>query len=78
MGTPWAPAYACVHLGWWEEETVYALTLYCGHAHIWLQYIDDVLMVWTGTRQELSEFMDELGQNTPNIRLTYVADPCKI
>lgn len=22
MGAPWAPAYACLHLGWWEQSVV--------------------------------------------------------
>lgn len=71
-----APAYGCLHLGWWEEDTVYTLSMYQSHAHLWLWYIDDVLMVWTGTRQELVDFMDILGHITRNICLTYVADPC--
>lgn len=32
-------------------------------------------MVWSGTHSELVEFMEELGNNTRNIHLTYVADP---
>lgn len=49
MGAPWAPAYACLHLGWWEEEVVYTLSMYLNHACVWLRYIKDVLMVWSGT-----------------------------
>lgn len=75
MGAPWAPAYACLHLGWWEEEKVYASSMYLGHACCWLRYIDDVLMVWAGTSDELEVFMAELENNTRNIHLTYTADP---
>lgn len=44
----------------------------------WLMYIDDVLMVWAGTRSEQVDFMGELGNNTRNLRLTFVVDPHEI
>lgn len=36
---PWAPSYACLHLGAWEEEVVYVSSLYCSHALFWLRYM---------------------------------------
>lgn len=64
MGAPWAPAYARLYLGWWEEDTIFASPKYLSQACAWLRYIDDVLMVWTGTQLELPTFMEELGNNT--------------
>lgn len=52
--------------------------MYLSHVCAWLRYIDVVLMVWAGTQPELEEFMVELGNNTRNIHLTYVVDPCQI
>lgn len=49
MGAPWELAYACLHLGLWEEQIVYPSSMYRAHAAAWACYIDDVLMVWTGT-----------------------------
>lgn len=45
MGAPWAPSYACLHLGLWEEEVIYKMTMYLSHCCLWLRYIHDVLMV---------------------------------
>lgn len=64
MGAPWAPSYACLHLGCWEEEVVYASTMYLGHARTWLRYINNVLVIWEGSRADLTAFMEELGHNT--------------
>lgn len=68
MGTPWAPSYACLHLGLWEDEVVYRSQLYLSHSNMWLRYIDDILMIWGGTIQQL--FIDELNNNR-NFRLTF-------
>lgn len=46
MGAPWAPAYACLHLGLWELECVYPSSMYLSHCSLWLRYIDDVIMLW--------------------------------
>lgn len=53
MGT----AYACLHLGIWEEEEVFDRPMYLGHVHKWLRYIDDVLVVWVGDIDSLHEFV---------------------
>lgn len=45
MGAPWAPAYASLYLGLWEEEeVVYKSLMYLGHRLPFPRYIDDVLM----------------------------------
>lgn len=59
MGAPWAPAYACLHLRWWEEEVVYGSPMYLGHARTWLRYINDILMIWESSTTELKAFMDK-------------------
>lgn len=74
MGAAWAPAYACLHLGCWEEEDVFCLPLYLSHVHTWLRYIDDVLVIWTGNITTLHGFIDQLNVNERNIRLTYTYD----
>lgn len=53
MGAPWAPAYACLHLGLWEEDLVFTSPMNLGHVHTWLRYIDDVLMIWRGDVESL-------------------------
>lgn len=69
MGAPWAPAYACLHLGLWEKKL--SLARFLAHAISWARYIDDVLMIWTGSIDELHEFIQELNRNERNFHLTY-------
>lgn len=71
MGAPWAPSYACLHLGLWEEEVVFKSSMYLSHCRLWLRYIDDVLMVWEGSAEQLVDFVSQLNINERNIRLTY-------
>lgn len=33
MGAPWAPEYACLHMGLWERDLVYTSLMYLGHVH---------------------------------------------
>ncbi|XP_056406730.1 uncharacterized protein LOC130298192 [Hyla sarda] len=40
----------------------------------WARYIDDVLMIWQGTTDELESFMRQLNHNTKNIKVTYSYD----
>lgn len=78
MGAAWAPAYACLHLGLWEEEEVFNSPMYLGHVHTWLRYIEDVFMVWRGNLKDLRLFIDHLNQNKRNIHLTCTCDQIEI
>lgn len=71
MGAPWTPSYACLHLGLWEEEVVFKSSMYLGHCRLWLRYIDDVLIIWRGTVEEIMDFLSQLNINDRNIKLTY-------
>lgn len=62
-GAPWAPSYACLHLGLWELETVYQMPMYLSVGIYCLRYIDDILMVWRGDEEQLMEFLSALNQN---------------
>ncbi|XP_068129502.1 extracellular calcium-sensing receptor-like [Hyperolius riggenbachi] len=72
MGAACAPAYANLHLGFWERSIVYKHPLWQEHAPLWIRYIDDILMVWTGTEEELGAFLRDLNDNSLNIKLTFV------
>lgn len=71
IGAPWAPAYACLHLGRWEQSEVYVSSLYLRHVQLWIRYIDDVLLIWGWTKEELHQFISELNVNAKNIKLTF-------
>lgn len=74
MGAPWAPSYACLHLGLWKWGVVYKMPMYLSRALTWLRYIDDIMMVWLGDREELDEFLSILNKNDRNTVLTHVID----
>lgn len=65
------PAYACLHLGWWEEEVVYCSKWYLSHALLWLRYIDYMLLIWKGIPDTLGEFIEELNLNIRKIKVTF-------
>ncbi|CAJ0929289.1 unnamed protein product, partial [Ranitomeya imitator] len=71
MGAKCAPAYANTFLGWWEEKFVYPLPSFAAHVHAWLRFIDDIFILWKGTREECEEFFNNLNSNPFNIFLTY-------
>lgn len=59
----------------WEEELVYPSPMNLGHSRLWLRYIDDVLMIWEGSEQDLLQFMNELNTNDRNIKLSFTVHP---
>ncbi|CAJ0921591.1 unnamed protein product [Ranitomeya imitator] len=71
MGAKCAPAYANTFLGWWEDTIVYSSPLFVAHVHAWYRFIDDVFMIWKGTKEECITFFDILNSNPYNIFLTY-------
>ena len=57
MGTRMAAAYANLFMGDFEKK---ALQNYPDKPHLWLRYIDDILMVWTHGEEKLDEFIKNL------------------
>lgn len=65
MGSPCAPSYANLLLGWWEASIVFG-----DHQHpladkigLWIRYIDNVFVIWNGNPEEFVTFMQDLNQN---------------
>lgn len=74
MWAAWEPTYACLQLGLWEEEGVFTSLMYQDHVHMWLRYIDDVLLLWRGDLENLHNIIGQLNDNIRNIHLTYTYD----
>ncbi|XP_072007089.1 uncharacterized protein [Engystomops pustulosus] len=70
MGAKCAPSYANLFLGWWEENVVYRLEAYKTKVSGWFRYIDDILLLWTGSSEDCVGFISELNNNPWNIKLT--------
>ena len=62
MGTICVPAYTNIFMAQFEVKHIY---LYIhGKALLILKSIDDIFLVWNGTKKELILFVDELNKKT--------------
>lgn len=56
MGTKCAPSYANLFMGKFEKDHLYPRIK--GKCITYLRYIDDILLIWTASKQELKEFIE--------------------
>ncbi|KAM8945809.1 meiosis-specific coiled-coil domain-containing protein MEIOC [Pelodytes ibericus] len=71
MGATCAPTYAHSHLGFWEQEVVFDQLggTVGSHVALWVRFIDDILMMWEGSVDELEYFMAIINDNNRNLRI---------
>ena len=71
MGACFAPNYANLFLGYWEEKYVYSNSnIFLDKIIWWGRYIDDVLLFWSGSKEELTEFHRYLNNTNINLKLS--------
>lgn len=68
MGAKFAPSVANAFMAQWEEEAVHKnppmkLTLY-------KRFIDNLIIIWNGSKVSLEKFLCDLNQNDRKIQLT--------
>lgn len=68
MGTKMAPAYANIFMAeleksFWEEQTIQPL--------LYRRYIDDILIIWGGTEEELEQCLRDLNNHHDTIKFTH-------
>ena len=69
MGTKLAPTYACLFMGWLEED--FLKNKWKGkQPKLWKRFIDDIIFLWDDTLEELELFMRELNQHHSHIKFT--------
>ena len=68
MGIKMAPAYANLFMGKLEMKLTEL-----GHKHMitWKTFIDDIFIIWTGTRDEFTTYIDTANTLHSTIKLTY-------
>ena len=74
MGTICAPAYANIFMA--EFEQTYVHPLIKDKSINFLLYIDDIFIVWKKSEKQFKDFMSELNQKHPSVKLDYKSD-CK-
>ena len=66
MGTICAPPYANIFMAYFEEKFIYPLIR--NAATLYLRYIDDIILIWTKSENELLIFFEKLNQQHPSIK----------
>ena len=68
IGTKFAPQYAILFMGQFEEAAIN------GHAlkpWVWWRYIDDIFLIWEHGEDEFRQFMEYLNSIDANIQFTH-------
>ena len=80
MGTSCAPSYANLYLGEWEKAFLTSTIVqpFIHFVSSWFRYIDDVLMIWEGSIEELNSFMSIMNQNDLNLKFTVTSSDIQI
>lgn len=68
MGTRMAPTYANIFMAKIEEEFLKERQL---RPVLYLRYIDDILMIWTHSKNELDTFLKDLNNYHPHLKFTH-------
>lgn len=68
MGTKCAPTYANIFMGEFEEKHIYPRIKDLSTKY--LRYIDDIFLLWKGTRAQLDKFIHDINEVHPSIRFT--------
>lgn len=72
MGSCFAPSYACLMMGFWEERFIFnpQSNVFLPSIPLWRRFVDDVVFFWTGSESQLSNFMEYINNTTPFLRFT--------
>ncbi len=71
MGACFAPNHSNLFMGLWEETFVYSnLNVYVEKIMRWGRYIDDILLLWSGSGTELLQFHAYLNSSNNNLKLS--------
>ncbi|OCT80567.1 hypothetical protein XELAEV_18027379mg [Xenopus laevis] len=57
---------------------VYTNSSYIHYCQLYKRYIDDIIMIWTGTIESLMGFCGQLNSAVPTIKFTMIHDPVRI
>ena len=69
MGTICAPAYANLFMGKFENDNIYPHIK--EFSKLYLRYIDDIFMTWTGSFDSFKNFIDKLNSCHSSIKFDY-------
>ena len=67
MGTNCAPSYANIFVDWFEEK----FPLLANLSDFYLRFIDDIFLIWNGTKTEFDDFFKKINECHPSIKFEY-------
>lgn len=71
MSTPVAPTFANLFQSAREEKYIYSMNnLFIWYIKLWPTFIDDVLIVWSGSEEQFGEFLEYINVNRLNMEFT--------
>eukprot|EP00079_Xenopus_tropicalis_P032370 XP_017946141.1 PREDICTED: uncharacterized protein LOC108645441 [Xenopus tropicalis] len=71
MGAKFAPSYANLFLGWWEELHIYSENNhFSDNIQYYGRYIDDIIIIWSGTDEQFNDFIKHINTNNYNLQFT--------
>ena len=68
MGKKFTPAYAKIFMANWEDEVLVTCRKQPLH---YLRYLDDIWGIWTGSKDEFTDFVSTLNAHDPSIQLKH-------
>ena len=77
MGSSLAPNYANLFLGYLEENNILN-THYQKFIKFYLRFLDDILILWKGSRPTLTAFLKYINKIHPRIKFTYTSSETEI
>ena len=69
MGTICAPSHANIFMDNFEKKLIYPFIK--GFSLIYLRFIDDKFLIWTGNKKDLVKFLNELNTKHKSIKFEY-------
>lgn len=74
MGARFAPSYANIFMGFWEEHFIWKNNPFGANLVLYARYIDDILIIWDGSDPSLQSFLEHCKNNPFGIEFTHVLD----
>ncbi|XP_078538494.1 uncharacterized protein LOC144823662 [Lissotriton helveticus] len=79
MGAPFAPDVAILYMAAFEEDTILnPVNPFRDQLGLWMRYIDDILMIWNGDRDDLMSFFTWLNHQSDFLKFTIESDNHRI
>lgn len=70
MGANFAPSYANIVMGYWEERYIWTHNLYARYLVLLGRYINDILIIWNGSIELFESFLTNCNDNTLDLICT--------